>query len=825
MTYLSNSRKQELHKHSEAVAKIAVALAEYNHVTDQRILNSIFIAAYLHDSGKVIKFFQDYMIEKSNETGYPTSEQKVSAYEQYGKLKGVRADMLLKYPRHHEVSWAFASAYLDFYDGSAQDILYAVYYHHPQPVTIDGKYFTTDQAILGALTTEDHHNVREWLITCMNHLVEKGYHIELKDNEDDGVVGVPKLFMEENRNHDSNNNAKNLVIRFCVSCADRLVSSLSPVELDSFLAEKLPASLYATGIINIPHTPRSGAYTFVVPESDDFDMNRYAIQKDVVDKMTRDDVTNTFVKAPAGFGKSKIALMFALETLRKGANQVFIIAPRNTIISSITDTLAAEMKIHKVTGVSLESYFAGERQYTNKPDSSIPEFASNIVVTNIDNLLNPSFSRTHASQFQAMLSSPVIFDEFHEFFMDHEALLASLTIFMRARTRICGGIKSLFLSATPISLNILWDTDKIRTFELPNDSEHYPAMHKKPYNFAITSDIPDSIEPNTVVMVNSISTSQNIFANMDAAERKNGFLAHSKFRTAKLKEVKESIFTLFGKGNAGNAKIERVISARLLQASVNVSFQKLVHTTMSIQSFVQALGRVNRFGEYSASNVTYAQLPKDHAYYSSDICAAGIGTPLEIIRLWEKHFCALINKRPTLTLDELYREYNTFQSNNKACILKAIKEWYSHSVNTLSTRFTLTLCKVKAAKVVNTSQADKIIKICKPKFGLRECGGYFYTIQDKSGKWLPIEDVRSAKTFEFEKLFTISDKEYGSRYTKAVIKSLIAAGYEDFSIVEESLKISDLTGIKVFKNFARTNTTPFPIFHITYDDILGDIKK
>ena len=828
---LSNSKGQDLTKHCEAVAQIATSLALQNKVADEDILKSIYISAYLHDIGKVIKFFQDYMLLKGQ--GYPTEDRTLASYEQYGKMKGTKADMLLNYPRHHEVSWAITSAFLNSCDGNVHknilyDILYAIYYHHPQPIDMSGKYFKTDQDILRALTTDDFTAAYTALTTSVDALCKaKGYSMSVRGllDETNNVTEVPKLFLPEEWTLDSQNNARNLMIRFCVSSADRIISALSPTELDKFLEGERATTLYSTGFINLSHTPKAKIFDFVVPDTAKFDMVRFNIQKSVVATCLEENSINMLVKAPAGFGKSKIGLMFAMESLQRGANQVFIVAPRNTIVASITDTLVEEMQTHKVRGLSIESYYSGERQYTNMPEGSIPEFGSDIVVTNIDNLLNPSFSKKHAVQFQAMLSCPIIFDEFHEFFMDHAALLAALTIFMRVRTRICGGIKTLFLSATPIGLNILWDTDRLKTIELPNTSQHYPAVHDKPYNFSIMQDLPDNVEPNTAIMVNSIKNAQTMFVCLPNNDTQD-FLMHSKFRVAKLRDTKQQIYTMFGRDSDNAKKTARVVSARLLQASLNISFKTLISTVMSAQSLIQALGRANRFAEHDSCNVHYLRLPKDHAYYSSDMAAATMGMPSNIIKAWDNYFCELITKKSALTLNDLYVAYNTFMKDNDKEIIPAIKLWYKNSVEILSTKFSLTLRKVKATPVLKNSQTGKPVVMRKPSFGLRECGGYFYVIRDQSGKWLPIEDVRSARIFEFEKIFNIADSRYHHKYKdyKSLVPELIASGYEDFSIVAASAKISKMSVVNVFKSFAQSNATPFPVFHIRYDEELGDIE-
>ena len=118
-TLMANSQGQTLWEHSLRVAETARYMAKCMGASVE-IQNFCYIVGLLHDIGKAIYRFQQYLRHAGGE---------------YHDLDA---------PRHHEVSWAIAVTIFgsaDFYSC----ILFASYWHHARPANKKWEYSRTDE--------------------------------------------------------------------------------------------------------------------------------------------------------------------------------------------------------------------------------------------------------------------------------------------------------------------------------------------------------------------------------------------------------------------------------------------------------------------------------------------------------------------------------------------------------------------------------------------------------------------------------------------------------------------------------------------------------
>ena len=673
---LANSKGQDLIQHLRLVGIVAREMALFAGM-DEELQRLCEYAGYAHDLGKAVSWFQKYL---KNSNGDEESSDK---------------------PLHHEVSWAYLASKFDRYD-KYRPIINAVYWHHSRPIDDSGNYFESREQILGELSDGDLKAVDrvakafDW---------SKWFRVKEQVEQESEDEDVPNLFLRDERGG-SKLNAQLLAVRTSLISADRYVSALSPEAFSDACSGRLtPEDL----LINFKFT--RPAVTPISPA--DYDAKRFDIQVGCSESAFKEK--SVIVKAPAGFGKTIVGVLWGL----KSNKQFLWVCPRNAVAEAVYRNITRELKAMDLADISVELHLTGERKASV---GKREEFCSDIVVTNIDTILRPMVDNRVADRLFIVLASPMVLDEFHEFASD-QPLFAAFVTLMRARHRLCSDVKTLLLSATPMVMRQLWDADGQETVYLPNASSHYPAAHKGTYGISMIDGIPTETEPGSLVVVNSVVRAQDLYRTM-----KMDHILHSRFTDDDRQRIMEAIFTGFGKGGDGVASGRKVVSALVIQAAMDVSFRNLYESICSPEFTLQRIGRCDRWGNFQQDN------PQIHIMKVSDRNEDGaIRTVYDpaLRKLWLDHLSESLNGKEQITLDNLYQIYNSFYGLHQQDVKAYLKQKYGKGLDSLRE-----YCPIKIKTKGEKNERTKGGRNLRNPFG-----SYFFSVRTESGNWLGPDDV------------------------------------------------------------------------------------
>lgn len=654
-------------------------------------------------------------------------------------------------PYHHEVSWAVLRS------GGFNDqiVLNAVYWHHAQPLT--NKYEVRERAedILDGLELSDVFAFCE------------SVGIVLDTSLPDKDVAVPTIY---HKKHEGSTNAEMMGVRACVVAADRfvstLVSDLSNIDmagLDKYFGDV-------------------GTSIYTMPTG--YDATRFVNQVECVTKCLTAQTSQ--VRAPAGYGKTMQGILYSLERGRRA----YWVTPRNVIAESIYVNIQRELKALGVSR-SVELFLGGIRKECTNP--SIAEGFSDIVVTNIDNLLKPMVSNDFADKLYLSLVSDVVFDEYHEF-VNGSPMFAAFVHLMRLRHQLTDVPRTLLLSATPMCLSDLWDIQGRETLILPSRDSHYPAAHSKSYEVSFIHTYPQNTMPGGVTIMNSIRSAQEI-----KIEQDTDVVAHSKFTPSNRKLLMNFLISKFGKGGDGVSTGVRVASAPILQAALDISFTWMQESVLSPEATLQRLGRLDRWGDYDG----ICKLVLLDLNDNKESGATRAIYDLSLRRLWLTMLESEFKTPKTVTLQDMYTLYAKFYTAHS----KDVRNWF----NTLLKDGTKQLAECGPVKIPNMDKKDGVSS----GKSLRTPGGsFFYIMKDSHGQWLPPGNEFS---WQFRDLRDALDKTPRTKSNWAkLIKEVLGQGYTGFTRMSRDIKRMKKSLDATATRWTKKLETPYPVKTLVY---------
>ena len=535
--------------------------------------------------------------------------------------------------RHNEIGWAFLSKYLsDDYVGK-ELLLSSVYWHHG----ISNKLheFSVD-SILGEVDSVSITNMLGYLISVVGE-----ENINEVEEFDISTTKSPFYY--------SSDNIKDLpllhLLRSILITSDRLVS------VDDYVySEEI-----VKGYFNLSDT-------FNIKCS--YSGERYDNQVKIIEDIGK----TTILKAPAGFGKTLVGLQWGIQQ----GKRILWVTPRNTIAESVYHSLEEESKALGIRP-TIQLILGGEVKRGHEG-----LYNSDIIVTNIDNYLSPSFNNSLLVNSSLINGATVVFDEFHELVTDAPLMGVFITL-MRLRNSLSNS-KTLLLSATPTSINNLWDKPGVETLLLPNKSAHYSTklINDKKYKLTVVeSNVSIKKDSNTLVIKNSIKNSQVTMNNGDYVK-----LLHSNFSDERRSEDLGFLIKNYGKHSEVSEDKPNIVGTHILQASLDVSFRHLVEDVLSPESTLQRLGRCNRWGEYSSGSITIYKSSKGSSGYVGDNTVKRILYNRNLSDEWFDYILQYNGQE--LSLDEFYVIYNSFTQQYLKEINQYIKDLYLKSVSDIN---------------------------------------------------------------------------------------------------------------------------------------------
>jgi CRISPR-associated endonuclease Cas3-HD len=762
---LANSdNRQDLIKHLRAVMLMAMYSAKQIGVVDTELINLIGISSFLHDVGKCTTYFQHVTLQNENVNKH---------YKKCGEY----------YPRHNEVSWLYV---ISRGTKVLQKIgAQAVYWHHgtvlPSSAFIgDEKRLYKD--IVSELESfeenvDDIFNVIDNIIKEVNFPFDLKKFINFDSDIDNNETPISTLFREAEK--DDIDNAKRMIVRSCLIFADNIVSKLSIDELDELLLDQ--SKFY-------PKHKDISYDDFRLPS--DYDKDRFVTQNQIV----KDSERTTVVKAPAGFGKSLIGLLWSKE--KQGT--VYWVCPRNSVAIGVFHNLISEIEKFKLN-ISIELFLTSERK-DHRNGENIPECGCDIVVTNIDNLLAPMVDHKSANRLFSVISKNVVFDEFHEF-VSEEALFGAFVVCMKARHLLATECNTLLLSATPSLTHRLWN-GRYKTKVLPNEEEHYKPQHSEKYNVKVDSGFVDKVDSKSLTMYSSVRNVQNNF------DSRYTHIAHGNYSEEEKENKVKEIINAFGKGAAKNGT---VISAPILQAALDISFNALYKTIESPEYDIQTIGRINRWGEIRDECVLRFLTTTDR----SEISAINTRYSFELTKLWQKE----LSKVESVDLESLYKLYNQFNIKNEKVIYNYVNNKYQESLKDLRNFFPRQPKeKINDGKLIASKS-------------LRDASGGYFIVSKSNSVWCSFS--LSVTSLDMEDLLSnsINVDKFESSTINTVIVNLEKLGF-DYSEIKSKLKSLSRNpnkfrnkAVDLFKKAAKCSSSPMPVFNWTYDNTLGLLKN
>lgn len=764
----ANSNGQLLINHLLACGELALAVCDFLEV-DSKIKELTWMAAVLHDIGKVSSLFQR-MIELGKD--HLLNEEK-----------GVR---------HNELSYLYFNTQSKLRTIDRNTVARAVYWHHSTYLYEDNLLkrsikdifnelkngVQSEKSTCGESTSEFFRNCNNVIKDVVGKSSQK-MDIKLSFDEDafnDSKYESEKKVLFPFLDYDEDNNLENsqvLLIRQILHYVDRTISKLSVESLSELVMNNSYQDLIPNEVIDNKDFDQSN-----------LDATRLNEQIDIINNVVNQNQPGAFINAPAGFGKTLLGILFAIKLGQK----TYWVCPRNAVAESVFESIKSSLNIIGRADISVELYLTGERKDATHNNVSV--CGSNIVVTNFDNFLNPTVSHRAMTRLPESLFSTVIFDEYHESRESDESIFAAFHCVSSTRLAFCKKYKTMFLSATHAGIPTLFPISSYNIY--PEANKHYGAVHSKIYKKA--NDISNL---KKLTIRNSISNVQEEFKNKEDA-----FIIHSGYTATDLKSKKTSILNNYGK--SGNCKVE-VVSGPILKAAMDISFYSLDKSTSSPEDDLQSIGRINRWGRESIAEINLLDMTSDKKespyivkFYNKNLA-----------RKWFAYWSEI---KVEFTLDELYHYYNDFHIKYEEDITKFLQDKLKKSYSKLKDFFPIYKKPISNEKMGVISVGKSL---------RNSTGNHFILIKDNNGNWL--KEAISVEKYIYDEIRELDGQDESHSWTR-IVKNLPDNVQSNF---DYSQVLKDLKKNKVVKAdyHSKNSLTPYPTFNKIYHYTLGIIKK
>ncbi len=697
---LMANKKQELSEHLLRVASLSKKIIESLDLNDnfsmskEKVMKIAYLAGMLHDLGKVDPVFQSYLLDKTttdfNQNGVHI-EKKGFSFETH--------------PRHNEISWfileeMFNNKDLKLNKTEFRILKNIVLWHHSSPIRKED--FTSSEIKL-ALKKEKE--------TFKSNLESLLSSLE-KENEYKDALS---LNVESEDIDESFNSEKKKLIDYKSFLVESTDVDMSKLHTD-IRCEAISSLIRSVVVTADKHVSTNGS-DFNVSQilNDIIEENKYSELCDSIQKM--EDVfypyserSNTqlqaakklssisktgdiaILDAPAGAGKTKVSLQWLKE---EKASKAYYIVPRTIIAEEIFDELKT---VYLKKNVSFE-IITGEKQvkWTGSKQVELEEqhefYKSDIVITTIDQLIKSTTTHKNISLLQDVIQSHVIFDEYHEYYkMSGLDLLFSEIIKLKSFFR---STKTMIMSATPnyFMLENLLDiysesSSNIVSFQTTNkqDFKMNYLMYQEGvsmdafslfneaegYDYKVNPMLKDIRvidgpfyrtwdDKKTIIISNTATMAQKSF--IVNHEKENSLLAHAKLKQEDKINILSEIKSNFSCLDVGKNILR---AGPIVQASLNITSERLITDLTSPERTLQRLGRVNRFGAFFIGDFIIAvplkALDEKIALKSNVLTLLSRSHEKESTLLWLNFLIGKFSNQSNFTLDEIYSAYKEFYS-------------------------------------------------------------------------------------------------------------------------------------------------------------------
>lgn len=613
----ANTKKQPLDQHLFAVGVVAQEIMK-TFCTDKSLHKATFMAGCWHDIGKLEVHFQDWLNKELKKKNLITELPENGVHIDGGK--GFANFSWEKYPTHNEVSVLIYELLADdkFNSDIVKAIKHAIYWHHAKPIRKDDINSLTQ--VKDKLKDNDIKALisqSQMILKNVNKLGGEYFDKEFInfkqvldfDNEIKGKkLPTYKTYetAEKLTNYQTQitDNARENLIRTAVITADRLVSSLNCDELQNYIDNKELENFAKKQLIQ-----ERGLNQHIKICLDGFnqkypDSKRNKQQAKAANDLIDEGIDIGVLNGPAGCGKTKIALEWALNV---SAKQILWICPRVAICQSLFKDLTNNEYLPNAT-VEIHT---GEFKYNNKTQDLAENdyFSGDVVLTTIDQIINGITTHRNISTLARFMNATVVFDEFHEYIpmAGFNILFAELIKCKELKQDEDSTPNTLLVSATPnyyfvkdflgLSADDIISIDSFNEKKYQIELVDYDEIQENENN-----PLYQKQTPNTFVISNTASTAQKSFIHNQMTE--NSLLTHSKFTPNDRKDIFEKVTDSFKE--EGTHQFDVLRSGPVVQAALNISCQNMISEMSCAENILQRLGRLNRFAEFDVATLKIA---------------------------------------------------------------------------------------------------------------------------------------------------------------------------------------------------------------------------
>lgn len=736
---LANTHGQPLSQHLFAVGYLAYHLITQLKIDNSNLAKSAFIAGILHDIGKIDPQFQQWVTNK-----FAKPNKKTVNVDEPDDITlsddGVHIDSTVKgfskftfetHPRHHELSWLLANSLLmeikknqTISEWQLNQIYHGIYWHHTRPYRKEDKYFAKaegiDKLFIKSLTNTDIEKVINQLVAVLkdfkvmaekfqsetfdfaNLLPTFSYAYQLTKDDLPLYKNYNELSDEiEEFVKDIKPNALHNLVRMAVITADRIVSKMPSEDLAEYLAEgsllnALNDVLQEDSNLKFEIDRCIQGFNQKYSNSE-----RNQAQGKASDELKKVGEYTGFDKdyiavlqGPAGCGKTKIALEWASKT---DVQKIVWVCPRVQVCLGILQDLTQtdylpNSKIEIFTGEYKKILSNGQNFDDAEETKTSDYFSGDIVITTIDQVVNNIISHQKVNGMIDFMQAHVVFDEFHELIPmpAFNLLFAELIEAKKMRQQYAN---TLLVSATPHDYYVknvlgLDETDIVRVDSF-NQADYQIIFD--PYddqNGVVSPLIVDKVadEKITFIITNTAQEAQIGFLLNQNDE--NAILLHSKYTKQDKAEWFEKVYECFKQNGNGNYQILR--SGPIVQASLNISCERMFTDMTSPENWLQRLGRLDRFDSNNDLNVYTTVLPKSAETGKQSSSKAKF---LANMNVWHSSVAWLnfvknyiADKGDIVKINDLYQVYQAFYADEKcqAEIEKDINKSLKESVKLIN---------------------------------------------------------------------------------------------------------------------------------------------
>jgi CRISPR-associated endonuclease/helicase Cas3 len=263
------------------------------------------------------------------------------------------------------------------------------------------------------------------------------------------------------------------------------------------------------------------------------------------------------------------------------------------------------------------------------------------------------------------MNAHVVFDEYHEYINmpAFNLLFAELVECKKLQEE---NANTLLVSATP---NYYFVEEFLGIH--PDDIIGIESFNQSRYKIEFTNfdeSKEDDSNPlyqqqpaKTFVISNTAITAQKSF--IDNQNTEDALLFHSKYKKSDKDQLFQKVFDTFKRDGSQEHDILR--SGPVVQASLNISCDRMVTEFTHAENWLQRLGRLDRFGENTDDNLYITATPETLAKgKQSGACARFLNSlnTLQSAKAWYEFLQDKLTDE-TVTLAEIYQLYKEFYEN------------------------------------------------------------------------------------------------------------------------------------------------------------------